>query len=184
GYCTADLVRVVDEDMNDVPRDGETIGEIVMRGNMVMMGYLDNEEETEESFKGGWFHSEDMAVWHPDGYVEIKDRDKDIIISGGENISSIEIEQTLAEHPAVMEVAVTAMPDEQWGERPKAFVTLKGDEEPTEEELIDFVKERIARFKAPAAIEFTELPKTSTGKVQKYVLRDKEWEGHDSKVGG
>ncbi len=184
GYCTADLVRVVDEDMNDVPRDGETIGEIVMRGNMVMMGYLDNEEETEESFKGGWFHSEDMAVWHPDGYVEIKDRDKDIIISGGENISSIEIEQTLAEHPAVMEVAVTAMPDEQWGERPKAFVTLKGDEEPTEEELIDFVKERIARFKAPGAIEFTELPKTSTGKVQKYVLRDKEWEGHDSKVGG
>src|SRR5919112_83335 len=183
-FCTADLVRVVDEDMNDVPRDGETIGEIIMRGNMVMMGYLDNEEETEESFKGGWFHSEDMAVWHPDGYVEIKDRDKDIIISGGENISSIEIEQTLAEHPAVMEVAVTAMPDEQWGERPKAFVTLKGDEEPTEEELIDFVKERIARFKAPGAIEFGELPKTSTGKVQKYVLRDKEWEGHDSKVGG
>src|SRR5215207_7181842 len=183
-FCTADLVRVVDEDMNDVPRDGETIGEIIMRGNMVMMGYLDNEEETEESFKGGWFHSEDMAVWHPDGYVEIKDRDKDIIISGGENISSIEIEQTLAEHPAVMEVAVTAMPDEQWGERPKAFVTLKGDEEPTEEELIEFVKERIARFKAPAAVEFGELPKTSTGKVQKYVLRDKEWEGHDSKVGG
>jgi fatty-acyl-CoA synthase len=183
-FCTADLVRVVDEDMNDVPRDGETIGEIIMRGNMVMMGYLDNEEETEESFKGGWFHSEDMAVWHPDGYVEIKDRDKDIIISGGENISSIEIEQTLAEHPAVMEVAVTAMPDEQWGERPKAFVTLKGDEEPTEEELIEFVKERIARFKAPASVEFGELPKTSTGKVQKYVLRDKEWEGHDSKVGG
>src|SRR5829696_156592 len=183
-FCTADLVRVVDEDMNDVPRDGETIGEIIMRGNMVMMGYLDNEEETEESFKGGWFHSEDMAVWHPDGYVEIKDRDKDIIISGGENISSIEIEQTLAEHPAVMEVAVTAMPNEQWGERPKAFVTLKGDEEPTEEELIEFVKERIARFKAPAAVEFGELPKTSTGKVQKYVLRDKEWEGHDSKVGG
>jgi fatty-acyl-CoA synthase len=184
GYVTADLVRVVDEDMNDVPRDGETIGEIVMHGNMVMKGYLDNEEETEESFKGGWFHSEDMAVWHPDGYVEIKDRDKDIIISGGENISSIEIEQTLAEHPAIMEVAVTAMPDEQWGERPKAFVTVKEGEEPTEEELIDFCKERIARFKAPAAVEFGELPKTSTGKVQKYVLREKEWEGRDSKVGG
>jgi fatty-acyl-CoA synthase len=170
--------------MNDVPLDGETIGEIVMHGNMVMKGYLDNEEETEKSFKGGWFHSEDMAVWHPDGYIEIKDRDKDIIISGGENISSIEIEQTLAEHPAIMEVAVTAMPDEQWGERPKAFVTLKDGEETTEEELIDFCKERIARFKAPAAIEFGELPKTSTGKVQKYVLRDKEWEGRDSKVGG
>ena len=184
GYVTADLVRVVDEDMNDVPLDGETIGEIVMHGNMVMKGYLDNEEETEKSFKGGWFHSEDMAVWHPDGYIEIKDRDKDIIISGGENISSIEIEQTLAEHPAIMEVAVTAMPDEQWGERPKAFVTLKDGEETTEEELIDFCKERIARFKAPAAIEFGELPKTSTGKVQKYVLRDKEWEGRDSKVGG
>jgi fatty-acyl-CoA synthase len=183
GYVTADLVRVVDDDMNDVPRDGETIGEIVMHGNMVMKGYLDNEEETEKSFKGGWFHSEDMAVWHPDGYVEIKDRDKDIIISGGENISSIEIEQVLAEHPAVMEVAVTAMPDEQWGERPKAFVTLKDGEDTPEDELIDFVKERIARFKAPAAVEFGELPKTSTGKVQKYVLREKEWEGRDSKVG-
>jgi fatty-acyl-CoA synthase len=176
GYVTADLVRVVDEDMNDVPLDGETMGEIVMHGNMVMKGYLDNEEETEESFKGGWYHSGDIAVWHPDGYIEIRDRDKDVIISGGENISSIEVEQVLAEHPAVMEVAVTAMPDEHWGERPKAFVTLKQGEETTEEELIDFCKERIARFKAPAAVEFGELPKTSTGKVQKYVLRDKEWE--------
>jgi fatty-acyl-CoA synthase len=148
-----------------------------MRGNMVMKGYLDNEEETEESFKGGWYHSGDLAVWHPDGYVEIKDRDKDVIISGGENISGVEIEQVLAEHPSIMEAAVTAMPDEHYGERPKAFVTLKDGEETTEEEIIDFVKGRIARFKAPAAVEFLdELPKTSTGKVQKYVLREREEE--------
>ncbi len=175
-YVTADLVRVVDDDMNDVPRDGETMGEIVMHGNMVMMGYLDNEEETNEAFKGGWFHSEDLGVWHPDGYIEVQDRDKDIIISGGENISTIEIEQTIEEHPAVMEVAVTSMPDEYYGERPKAFVTLAQGEEATEDEIIDYVKERIARFKAPAAVEFGDLPKTATGKVQKYVLRDKEWE--------
>jgi len=185
GYVTADLVRVVDDDMNDVPLDGETMGEIVMRGNMVMKGYLDNEEETEESFKGGWYHSGDLAVWHPDGYVEIKDRDKDIIISGGENISGVEIEQVLAEHPSILEAAVTAMPDEHYGERPKAFVTLKEGEETTEEEIIDFVKERIARFKAPAAVEFIdELPKTSTGKVQKYVLREKEEENEDGGSNG
>jgi fatty-acyl-CoA synthase len=183
GYVTADLVRVVDDEMNDVPLDGETMGEIVMRGNMVMKGYLDNEEETEESFKGGWYHSGDLAVWHPDGYVEIKDRDKDVIISGGENISGVEIEQVLAEHPSIIEAAVTAMPDEHYGERPKAFVTLKQGEEATEEEIIDFVKERIARFKAPAAVEFIdELPKTSTGKVQKYVLREREEESQDGKA--
>jgi fatty-acyl-CoA synthase len=183
GYVTADLVRVVDDEMNDVPLDGETMGEIVMRGNMVMKGYLDNQEETEESFKGGWYHSGDLAVWHPDGYVEIKDRDKDVIISGGENISGVEIEQVLAEHPAILEAAVTAIPDEHYGERPKAFVTLKQGEESTEEEIIDFVKERIARFKAPAAVEFIdELPKTSTGKVQKYVLREREEESQDGKA--
>jgi fatty-acyl-CoA synthase len=182
-YVTADLVRVVDDDMNDVPKDGETMGEIVMRGNMVMMGYLDNEEETNEAFEGGWFHSEDLGVWHPDGYIEVQDRDKDIIISGGENISTIEVEQTIEEHPAVMEVAVTSMPDEYYGERPKAFVTLAEGEEATEDEIIDFVKERIARFKAPAAVEFGELPKTATGKVQKYVLRDREWEGDGSNGG-
>jgi fatty-acyl-CoA synthase len=185
GYVTADLVRVVDDDMNDVPLDGETMGEIVMRGNMVMKGYLDNQEETEESFKGGWYHSGDLAVWHPDGYVEIKDRDKDVIISGGENISGVEVEQVLAEHPYILEAAVTAMPDEHYGERPKAFVTLKKGEEATEEEIIDFVKERIARFKAPAAVEFIdELPKTSTGKVQKYVLREREEESQDGKSNG
>jgi acyl-CoA synthetase (AMP-forming)/AMP-acid ligase II len=185
GYVTADLVRVVDDDMNDVPLDGETMGEIVMHGNMVMKGYLDNEEETEESFKGGWYHSGDLAVWHPDGYIEIKDRDKDVIISGGENISGVEVEQVLAEHPSILEAAVTAMPDEHYGERPKAFVTLKQGEETTQEEIIDFVKERIARFKAPAAVEFMdELPKTSTGKVQKYVLREKEEESEDGSSDG
>ena len=180
GYVTSDLVRVVDDDVNDVPRDGETMGEIVFRGNMVMKGYLDNEEETKESFKGGWYHSGDIAVWHPDGYIEIRDRDKDVIISGGENISSIEVEQVVSQHPAVMEVAVSAMPDEYWGERPKAYVTLKQGQEATEEEIIEFTKEHIARFKAPAAVEFGELPKTSTGKVQKYVLRQREEEQNGS----
>jgi fatty-acyl-CoA synthase len=182
GYVTADLVRVVDEEMNDVPHDGETMGEIVMHGNMVMKGYLDNEEATEEAFRGGWYHSGDVAVWHPDGYVEIRDRSKDVIISGGENISTIEIEQTIDKHPAVMEAAVVAIPDEKWGERPKAFVTLKNGENATEDEIIDFCKEHIARFKAPAAVEFGDLPKTSTGKVQKFVLRDGEWSGRDKKV--
>jgi fatty-acyl-CoA synthase len=182
GYVTADLVRVVDEDMNDVPKDAETMGEILMRGNMVAKGYFENEEATEEAFEGGWYHSGDMAVWHPDGYVEIRDRNKDIIISGGENISTIEVEQIVAKHPAVMEAAVVAIPDEKWGERPKAFVVLKKGEEATEEEIIEFCKERVARFKAPAAVEFTELPKTSTGKVQKFVLREKEWAGREKQV--
>ncbi|HEY6714524.1 MAG TPA: acyl--CoA ligase family protein [Rubrobacter sp.] len=182
GYITADLVRVVDENMNDVERDGETMGEIVMHGNMVAKGYFENEEATEEAFEGGWYHSGDVAVWHPDGYVEIRDRDKDIIISGGENISTIEVEQAVSRHPAVMEAAVVAIPDEKWGERPKAFVVLKQGQETTEEEIIDFCKEHIARFKAPAAVEFTELPKTSTGKVQKFVLRDKEWADREKQV--
>ena len=182
GYVTSDLVRVVDDEMNDVTRDGDTMGEIVMHGNMVMKGYLDNEEETEEAFKGGWYHSGDVAVWHPDGYIEIRDRSKDVIISGGENISTIEIEQAIDKHPAVMESAVVAMPDEKWGERPKAFVTLKEGQEATEEDVINFVKEHIARFKAPAAVEFGDLPKTATGKVQKFVLRDGEWSDRDKKV--
>jgi len=165
-----------------VPLDGETMGEIVMRGNMVMKGYLDNEMATEAAFKGGWFHSGDVAVGHPDGRVEVRDRRKDVIISGGENISTIEVEQVVCRHPAVMEAAVVAIPDEKWGERPKAFVTLKKGEEATEEEIIEFCKERIARFKAPVAIEFGELPKISTGKVQKFVLREKEWMGHEKKI--
>jgi fatty-acyl-CoA synthase len=182
GYVTADLVRVVDDDMNDVPLDGETMGEIVMRGNMVMKGYLDNEKATEAAFKGGWYHSGDIAVWHPDGRVGLRDRRKDVIISGGENISTIEVEQVVCRHPAVMEAAVVAVPDEKWGEHPKAFVTLKKGKEATEEEVIEFCKERIAHFKAPAAVEFGELPKTSTGKIQKFVLREKEWMGHEKKI--
>lgn len=182
GYVTADLVRVVDDEMNDVPKDAETMGEIVMHGNMVAKGYFENEEATEEAFEGGWYHSGDVAVWHPDGYIEIRDRAKDIIVSGGENISTIEVEQTVARHPAVMECAVVAIPDEKWGERPKAFVTLKKGQRATEEEIIEFCKEKIARYKAPAAVEFTELPKTSTGKVQKFVLREKEWAGQEKRV--
>jgi fatty-acyl-CoA synthase len=181
-YVTGDLIRVVDDEMNDVPLDGETMGEIVMRGNMVMKGYLDNEEATEEAFEGGWYHSGDVAVWHPDGYIDIRDRNKDVIISGGENISTIEVERVIARHPAVLETAVTSMPDEEWGERPKAFVVLKEGEEATEQEIIDFCKENIARFKAPAAVEFGELPKTATGKVQKFVLRDKEWAGQEKRI--
>ena len=158
GYVTADLVRVVDENMEDVPRDGETMGEIVMHGNMVAKGYFENEEATEEAFASGWYHSGDIAVWHPDGYADIKDRDKDVIVSGGENISTIEVEQTIARHEAVMEAAVVAIPDEKWGERPKAFVTLKKGAEATEQEIIDFCKEHIARFKAPRRRRFRRPP--------------------------
>ena len=182
-YNGADLVRVVDDDMNDVPRDAETIGEVVIRGNSVMVGYHNQDEATDEAFRGGWFHSGDLAVWHPDGYVELRDRSKDIIISGGENISSIEVEQVLAEHPAVLEVAVVAMPDEKWGERPKAFVELKGGQDASEDEIISFGKERMARYKVPSAVEFIELPRTSTGKVQKFVLREQEWKGRERAIG-
>jgi fatty-acyl-CoA synthase len=182
-HVNSNIVRVVDEEMNDVPRDGETLGEIVTRGNTVMKGYLDNEEATAEAFEGGWYHSGDVAVWHPDGYVEIRDRSKDVIISGGENISSIEIEQAIDKHDAVLECAVVAIPDEKWGERPKAFVALKPGGEASEQEIIDFCKEHIARYKAPAAVEFGELPKTSTGKIQKFVLREKEWADQAKRVG-
>jgi fatty-acyl-CoA synthase len=175
GQITADLVRVVDDQMNDVPRDGATMGEVVMRGNIVMKGYYDQPEATAEAFRGGWFHSGDLGVWHADGYIELRDRKKDIIISGGENISTIEVEQAVAKHPAVLECAVIAIPDETWGERPKAFVTLKPGHSATEAEIIEFCRQQIARYKCPSAVEFGELPKTSTGKVQKFVLRDKEW---------
>jgi fatty-acyl-CoA synthase len=182
-YNGADLVRVVDEQMNDVPRDSQTIGEVVMRGNSVMIRYHDKPDETEAAFSGGWFHSGDLAVWDENGYVELRDRSKDIIISGGENISSIEVEQVLAEHPSVYEVAVVAIPDEKWGERPKAFVELKDGKDVSEDEIIAFGKERLARYKIPSAVEFGELPRTSTGKVQKFVLRDKEWEGREKAIG-
>ena len=141
-----------------------------MRGNSVMARYHGNDEKTDEAFRGGWYHSGDLAVGHPDGYIELRDRSKDIIISGGENISSIEVEQALSEHPFVLEAAVVAMPDQKWGERPKAFVELKDGEEIGAEKLISFCREHLARFKCPAAVEFCELPRTSTGKIHKFVL--------------
>jgi fatty-acyl-CoA synthase len=182
GYVVADLVRVVDEQMNDVTMDGETLGEVVMRGNNVMTGYFEQPDATAEAFRGGWFHSGDLAVWHQDGYVELRDRKKDIIISGGENISTIEVEQTVAKHPAVLECAVVAVPDPKWGERPKAFVTLKPGTAATEADIIEFCRQHIAHFKCPAAIEFGDLPKTSTGKVQKFVLREREWTGQAKRI--
>jgi acyl-CoA synthetase (AMP-forming)/AMP-acid ligase II len=182
GYVIADLVRVVDDRMNDVPMDAETLGEVVMRGNNVMKGYFEQPDASAEAFRGGWFHSGDLAVWHPDGYIELRDRKKDIIISGGENISTIEVEQAVARHPAVMECAVVAIPDEKWGERPKAFVTLKPGMTATAPEIIEFCRAHIAHFKCPTAIEFGDLPKTSTGKVQKFVLRDREWKGQAKRI--
>jgi fatty-acyl-CoA synthase len=175
-------VRVVDGEMRDVPADAETLGEVVMRGNVVMKGYYRNEEATEAAFAGGWFHSGDVGVMHPDGSIELRDRKKDIIISGGENIPTIEVEQALVSHPAVLEAAVIAVPDEKWGEVPKAFVTLKAGRSLSAEELRAFARERIAAFKVPKAVEFGELPKTSTGKVQKFVLRDREWGGRDKRI--
>jgi fatty-acyl-CoA synthase len=171
---TADPVRVVDADMNDVPADGETMGEVVMRGNNVMKGYFNDEPATVEAFRGGWFHSGDLGVMHSDGYIELRDRAKDIIISGGENISTIEVEQALVRHPDVLEASVIAIPDEKWGERPKAFVCLRPGATVTESELIAFARETLAGFKAPSEVEFGELPKTSTGKVKKYELRESE----------
>jgi fatty-acyl-CoA synthase len=166
-----ELVVADPETMQPVPRDGETIGEIMFRGNIVMKGYLKNPAANREAFAGGYFHSGDLAVCHADGYIEIRDRSKDIIISGGENISSIEIEKTLYRHPAVLEAAVAAMPDEKWGETPCAFVTLHEDADASEQEIIDFCRDNMARFKAPRKVVFGPLPKTSTGKIQKFELR-------------
>lgn len=167
-------LMVADPDtLEPMPPDGETMGEIFMRGNNVMKGYLKNPSATVKSFKGGWFASGDLGVMHPDGYVELKDRSKDIIISGGENISSVEVEDVLYKHPAVMEAAVVARPDEKWGETPCAFVALKPDKDATAEEIIAYCRENMARFRVPKTVVFGELPKTSTGKVQKFVLRDR-----------
>ena len=182
GYTVADLVRVVDDEMRDVPRDGATMGEVVIRGNNGMAGYYDAPETTATAFRGGWFHSGDLAVWHPDDAIELRDRGKDVIISGGENISTIEVEQVVCRHPAVLECAVVSMPDERWGERPKAFVTLKDGAAVTEREMIDFCRDRIAHFKCPDAVEFGPLPKTSTGKVQKFALREREWSGRERRI--
>ena len=161
------------ESLAPVPADGQTIGEIMMRGNIVMKGYLKNPATTEKSFAGGWFHSGDLAVMHPNGYVEIKDRSKDIIISGGENISSIEVEDVLYRHPAVAGAAVVARPDAKWGETPCAFVELKPGAAATAEAIVAFCREHLAHFKCPKTVVFEELPKTSTGKVQKFVLRER-----------
>ncbi|HEY2203925.1 MAG TPA: acyl--CoA ligase family protein [Pseudonocardia sp.] len=185
GMITADRLRVVDGEMNDVPADGATMGEIVMRGNNVMAGYFDDREGTARAFLGGWFHSGDLGVMHPDGYVELRDRAKDVVVSGGENISTVEVEQAIVSHPAVLEVAVIGVPDERWGERPKAFAVLKSGASVSEEELLEHVRARIARYKAPRAVEFVaELPKTSTGKIQKFELREKEWAGEQSRIRG
>jgi fatty-acyl-CoA synthase len=157
-----------------LPRDGATIGELMLAGNTLMKGYLKNEAATEEAFAGGAYHSGDLAVWHADGTVEIKDRSKDIIISGGENISSLEVEEVLFRHPQVMEAAVVARPDEKWGEHPCAFVTLKEGSGPvTAEDIIAFARANMAHYKVPRTVVFGLLPKTSTGKIQKFVLRDR-----------
>ena len=173
-YAVQQGLMVADpETLEPVPRDGETMGEVFHRGNIVMKGYLKNPAATEDAFAGGWFHSGDLGVWHPDGYVELKDRSKDIIISGGENISSIEIEGTLYGHPAVLEAAVVARPDDTWGETPCAFVTLKDGAEASEDDVIAFCRDNMARFKVPKTVVFGPLPKTSTGKIQKFVLRER-----------
>jgi len=164
---------VVDPAGRPVPRDGVTLGELVLRGNTVMKGYLKNRPASDEAFRGGWFHTGDLAVKHADGYVEIKDRAKDIIISGGENISSLEVEEVLYRHPEVMEAAVVARPDAKWGESPCAFVTLKPEAAPTTEaDIVAFCRERMAGFKLPRTVVFGPLPKTSTGKIQKFQLRE------------
>ncbi len=173
-YPNTEGVSVINpESMKPVPRDGKTMGEIMIKGNVVMKGYYKDKDATDKAMKDGWFHSGDLAVMHPDGYIKIQDRSKDIIISGGENISSIEIENTLAKHPSVSIAAVVAKPDDKWGEVPCAFIEAVKDKSTTEKELIDFCKETLANFKVPKKIEFCELPKTSTGKIQKFELRKK-----------
>ncbi|WP_213934542.1 acyl--CoA ligase family protein [Rhodococcus sp. B50] len=172
GMLQAETARVVDEDMNDVPADGETMGEIVLRGNNVMLGYYKDPGATEDAFRGGWFHTGDLGVMYPDGYIQLKDRAKDIIISGGENISTVEVEQAIVSHPAVLDVAVVGVPDEKWGERPKAFVILKKDESVTADDLIEYTRTLLAGYKVPRDIVFPlELPRTSTGKILKFELR-------------
>jgi fatty-acyl-CoA synthase len=173
-YLMEEGLAVMDpETMQPVPADGETMGEIMFRGNITMKGYLKNPAASGKAFAGGWFHSGDLAVMQPDGYVKIKDRSKDVIISGGENISSLEVEDVLYRHPAVLAAAVVAMPDEKWGETPCAFVELKAGSSVSEKQIIDFCRSHLAKFKAPRAVVFGEVPKTSTGKIQKFVLREK-----------
>jgi len=190
GMITADELRVIRThpdtlELEDVPSDGVTVGEIVMRGNTVMKGYYRDEAATATAFAGGWFHSGDLGVRHPDGYVQLVDRAKDVIISGGENISSVELEHTLLSHPAVADVAVIGVPDDQWGERPKAYVVLRAEMVATEEELIAHVKSKIAGYKAPKMVAFVDaLPRSVTGKISKKQLRDIEWAGRATGIQG
>jgi fatty-acyl-CoA synthase len=177
--CTA---RVIADDGSDVAADGLSVGQIALRGNNVMLGYFKDPEATAMAAPDGWFRTGDIGVVHPDGYVELRDRAKDVIISGGENIASVEVEQVIADHPAVLEVAVIAVPDEQWGEVPAAYVTLREGAQVDEAEIVEFVRGRLARFKAPKRVVFGELPKTSTGKIQKFVLRDKAWAGMNRRI--
>ncbi len=196
GMIQTDAVRVVEvlaEDVTDwasvelvdVPADGTTMGEIVMHGNNVMSGYYRDPDATAKAFAGGWYHSGDLGVMHPDGYVELRDRAKDVIVSGGENISTVEVEQAVLSHPAVLEAAVVGVPDDRWGERPKAFVILRQGQSAEPDEVIEHVKTAIARYKAPREVEIVgELPKTSTGKIQKFELRAKEWGGQERRIKG
>jgi fatty-acyl-CoA synthase len=177
--CTA---RVIAADGTDVPADGTSVGQIALRGNNVMLGYLKDPEATAAAAPDGWFRTGDLGVLHPDGYVELRDRSKDVIVSGGENIASVEVEQAIADHPAVLEVAVIAAPDERWGEVPAAYVTLQDGATATEAEIIEHVRARLARFKAPKTVVFGPLPKTSTGKIQKYVLRESAWAGTGRRI--
>ncbi len=174
-YPTMEAMQVADPGTHaPVPRDGKTMGEVMLRGNTIMKGYLANERASAEAFREGWYHTGDLAVWHPDGYIEVKDRSKDIIISGGENISSLEVEECLYRHPSVMEAAVVARPDEKWGETPCAFVTLKpGADDVSAGDIVKWCRDHIAGFKVPRTVVFGELPKTSTGKIQKFVLRER-----------
>ena len=179
----ADPIRVVGEDGRDVPRDGRSVGEIVMTGNDVMKGYFDDPGQTAAAFRGGVFHSGDLGVWHPDGYIELRDRAKDVVISGGENISTIEVEQALGSHPAVLEVAVIGVPDDHWGERPKAFVVLRPGHEASHDELTAHMRGLLAGYKCPDSFEvLAELPRTSTGKVRKFELREREWAGRERRI--
>jgi acyl-CoA synthetase (AMP-forming)/AMP-acid ligase II len=178
-FVTAELEPLI----VDPPAGLEIIrADVVMRGNNVMAGYFANEDATHEAFRGGWFHSGDLAVWHPDGAIELRDRGKDVIISGGENISSIEVEQAICAHTAVLECAVLAVPHDHWGERPKAFVTLKEGATAAEADIVAFCRERLAHYKCPDAVTFGPLPKTSTGKVQKFLLREPEWARRDRRI--
>jgi fatty-acyl-CoA synthase len=176
-YAVLEGISVRDpETMEEVPRDGETMGEVMFRGNVVMKGYLKNPKASAECFEGGWFHSGDLGVWHPDNYIQLKDRSKDIIISGGENISSLEVEDVLYKHPDIIEAAVVARPDEKWGETPCAFITLRKGAALSEADVIGYCREHLAHFKCPKTVVFTDLPKTSTGKVQKFKLREQAGE--------